>query len=64
MAMNLLLSERALRDYQDLPPTLQKAVNKQFAINIWQARISKDWRFYFRIDYDRYSIITIIKHPK
>lgn len=32
--------------------------------NIWQMRISKDYRLYFMIDSDVYIIVTIIKHPK
>ncbi|MEK7659330.1 MAG: hypothetical protein AAB338_01590 [Patescibacteria group bacterium] len=32
--------------------------------DIWQARISKNYRFYFRIKGDVYEIITILKHPK
>ena len=32
--------------------------------DIWQARLSKDWRFYFKIKQDICHIITIIKHPK
>lgn len=31
---------------------------------IWQVRISKNYRFYFRIIGDIYEIITILKHPK
>ena len=34
------------------------------ARDIWQARINKDWRFYFQIRGDIYYIVTIIKHPK
>lgn len=81
--MNLLFSDKALRDYRGLPAMIKKAADKQFQFllnnlmhpslrakkregtpDIWQARISKDWRFYFRIDRNNYSIITIIKHPK
>ncbi len=32
--------------------------------NIWQARVNKDWRFYFLIRDDVYFIIDIIPHPK
>lgn len=32
--------------------------------DIWQARVSKDYRFYFRIEGDTYKIISIILHPK
>ena len=31
---------------------------------IWQARINKDWRFYFKIAGDTYFILDIIPHPK
>lgn len=32
--------------------------------DIWQARVSKDWRFYFTIEGDTYSLLDLIKHPK
>jgi plasmid maintenance system killer protein len=32
--------------------------------NIWQARVNKDWRFYFLIRDDVCYIIDIIPHPK
>jgi mRNA interferase RelE/StbE len=32
--------------------------------DIWQARVNKDWRFYFLIRDDVYHIIDIIPHPK
>jgi len=34
------------------------------SLGVWQARISKSYRIYFRIVGDVYQIITIIKHPK
>jgi mRNA interferase RelE/StbE len=34
------------------------------ANNLWQARVNRDWRFYFRIDKDSYTIVTIVPHPK
>jgi mRNA-degrading endonuclease RelE of RelBE toxin-antitoxin system len=30
----------------------------------WQARVNKDWRFYFNIVDDTYVIRDIIPHPK
>jgi mRNA-degrading endonuclease RelE of RelBE toxin-antitoxin system len=30
----------------------------------WQARVNKDWRFYFRIVDDTYHILKVIPHPK
>ena len=34
------------------------------ARDIWQARINRDWRFYFTITQDTYRIEKIIPHPK
>lgn len=30
----------------------------------WQARVTRDWRFYFHIEDNRYIVLDIIKHPK
>ena len=32
--------------------------------DLWQARINKDWRFYFTIEADTCCIQDIIPHPK
>ncbi len=32
--------------------------------DIWQARVTKGWRFYFRIEGDTYLILSLIPHPK
>lgn len=34
------------------------------ANDIWQARVSRDWRFYFKIEGDTYRLIDMIAHPK
>ena len=34
------------------------------ANDIWQARVNRDWRFYFTIEDDTYYLIDIIPHPK
>lgn len=31
---------------------------------IWQARVNRNWRFYFTISGDTYLILNIIPHPK
>ena len=31
---------------------------------IWQARVNKDWRFYFIIAADTYIVLDVIPHPK
>jgi plasmid maintenance system killer protein len=32
--------------------------------DLWQARINKSWRFYFKIQNDTYRIIEMKGHPK
>jgi mRNA interferase RelE/StbE len=32
--------------------------------DIWQARVNRNWRLYFRIVGDTYLIVEIIPHPK
>lgn len=34
------------------------------ANDIWQARITRDWRFYFKIEKDAYYLLDMIPHPK
>jgi len=34
------------------------------AQNRWQARVNRDWRFYFNIEGDTYFIVEVIPHPK
>jgi hypothetical protein len=32
--------------------------------DIWQARVTGSWRFYFRIEGDTYQMLSIRSHPK
>jgi mRNA-degrading endonuclease RelE of RelBE toxin-antitoxin system len=32
--------------------------------NLWQARVTRGWRFYFKIEDDTYIIVRIVPHPK
>lgn len=34
------------------------------ARDLWQARVNDDWRFYFTIEGDTYTLHTIRSHPK
>ncbi len=34
------------------------------AENKWQARVTRDWRFYFTIAGDTYVVQDIMRHPK
>jgi hypothetical protein len=33
------------------------------ADDLWQARVNRDWRFYFRIIGDKYCMVDITAHP-
>jgi mRNA-degrading endonuclease YafQ of YafQ-DinJ toxin-antitoxin module len=32
--------------------------------DVWQARVTRDWRFYFKIDGEVYRLEEIRSHPK
>jgi hypothetical protein len=32
--------------------------------NVWQARVNRDWRFYFTIVGETYTLLDLIPHPK
>jgi mRNA-degrading endonuclease RelE of RelBE toxin-antitoxin system len=32
--------------------------------DLWQARIDKEWRFYFYVITPHYVVVSVIKHPK
>ena len=32
--------------------------------DLWQARVTQDWRFYFTIESNEYHLHTIVRHPK
>jgi hypothetical protein len=81
--MNWAHTRRSEKDYQEAPPEVQKAFDKQAqllaqnlrhpslrakkydeAFDLWQARVNRDWRFYFLIQGSTYLIVTIVRHPK
>jgi hypothetical protein len=34
------------------------------AADLWQARVNRDWRFYFTIESETYRLHEIVPHPK
>ena len=46
-----------------LHPSL-RAKKYSEAEDLWQARVNRDWRFYFNIVDDAYVIRDLIAHPK
>jgi mRNA-degrading endonuclease RelE of RelBE toxin-antitoxin system len=49
---------------QNLQHPSLRAKKYDEANNLWQARVNRDWRFYFTIEEDAYIIASIIRHPK
>jgi mRNA interferase RelE/StbE len=49
---------------QDLRHPWLRAKKYDEARNLWQARMNRDWRFYFLVQEDTYVITSIIAHPK
>lgn len=45
------------------PPTL-RAKKYDEGNDVWQARVNRDWRFYFRIVGGAYVIHDVVPHPK
>lgn len=46
-----------------LHPSL-RAKKYDESADVWQARVNRDWRFYFTIAGDTYRIEDVIAHPK
>ena len=44
-------------------PSLQ-AKKYDPSTNLWQARVTRDWRFYFTIEGDTYRLHELKPHPK
>ena len=53
---------RFLRDNLQHPSLRAKKFDE--SNNVWQARVTRDWRFYFIIEKDHYVITNVIPHPK
>ena len=34
------------------------------SLDVWQCRVTRGWRFYFKIEGDEYVILSVIPHPK
>jgi hypothetical protein len=41
-----------------------RAKKYEGADTLWQARITREWRFYFTIGRNAYNLIDITAHPK
>jgi hypothetical protein len=48
-----------LRDFRH--PSIQA---KKYDVTRWQGRVTRGWRFYFRIEGDTYIVLDIMAHPK
>ena len=48
-----------LRDMRH--PSIQA---KKYDAKRWQGRVTRGWRFYFRIEEDTYILLDVMAHPK
>jgi mRNA-degrading endonuclease RelE of RelBE toxin-antitoxin system len=81
--MKLRFTERADKDYANLPVNIRKAFARQLhfllmnlrhpslhtkkyseSMDVWQGRVTRGWRFYFKIEGEEYIILSVIPHPK
>lgn len=53
---------RFLLDNRNHPSLRAKKYSE--ALGVWQGRVTRDWRFYFKIEGDEYVILSVIPHPK
>jgi hypothetical protein len=37
---------------------------KKYDAERWQARLTRDWRFYFRVEGEAYILLDIMRHLK
>jgi mRNA-degrading endonuclease RelE of RelBE toxin-antitoxin system len=44
-------------------PSLQAKKYRE-GMDVWQGRVTRGWRFYFKIEGDEYIILSIIPHLK
>ncbi|HYN25715.1 MAG TPA: hypothetical protein VES69_11810 [Pyrinomonadaceae bacterium] len=49
---------------QDLRHPSLRAKKYDERRDIWQARVNRNWRFYFTIEHEAYHLHDIIPHPK
>jgi mRNA interferase RelE/StbE len=49
---------------QDLRHPSVRAKKYDDVHDIWQGRVNRAWRFYFKIQGDRYFLLDIMPHPK
>ena len=49
---------------QDIRHPSLRAKKYNEALGLWQARVNRDWRFYFTIEGNEYRMQAITAHPK
>jgi plasmid maintenance system killer protein len=64
MGIQEAFDKQSLLLLQDLRHPSLHAKKYDEAKGRWQARVTREWRFYFRIQSDTYILLDIIPHPK
>lgn len=63
-AIQRAFDKQSLLLLQDLRHPSLRAKKYDEEADKWQARVTRDWRFYFLIRGDVYYLVDIIPHPK
>jgi mRNA interferase RelE/StbE len=58
------LDKQSLLLLQNLHHPSLRAKKYDESQDVWQARVNRDWRFYFLIQEDVYYLVDIMRHPK
>ena len=58
------LDKQSLLLIQNLHHPSLRAKKYDESQDLWQARVNRDWRFYFVIQGDVYYFVDIMRHPK
>ena len=59
-----LFDKQAILLLENLGHPSLRAKKYDEARDLWQARVTRDWRFYFTIEGDTYHLHEIRPHPK
>jgi hypothetical protein len=64
LAIQRAFDKQSLRMLQNLRHPSLRAKKYDESANLWQARVTGSWRFYFKIEGDTYRLEEIRAHPK
>jgi plasmid maintenance system killer protein len=64
VAVRKAFDKQAILQLENLHHPSLHAKKYNEALDLWQARVNRDWRFYFTIEGETCYLHEIVKHPK